>query len=103
MTSRTDSQARQEAREQQQQAAAGDLTQIQEIQAKLASAREEIAALVQRREQAKAQVAAAQQELTALAKRLGDRRAKVSEADRVRVADRASKPTPAHPATKSKT
>jgi peptidoglycan hydrolase CwlO-like protein len=59
---------RQEAHEQ-QQAAAGDLTQIQ---AKLASAREEIAALAQRREQAKAQMAAAQQELTALAKRLGD-------------------------------
>ena len=82
----------------QQQEAWGDLSQLQ---AKLASAREEIAALAQRREQAKAQVASAQQDLTALVKRLDDKRARVSEARKVRVTEPASKSSPGQ--AKSKT
>ncbi len=59
-----------------QQAAVGDLTQIQ---AKLASAQGELESLAQKRERATAQVAAVQQELATLAGRLENRRAKVSE------------------------
>ena len=73
----------------QQQAAAGDLAQIQ---AKLASSRGELETLARRREQATAQVAAAQQELTTLAKRLENRRAKVSEWESVRGAKTLRKP-----------
>src|SRR3954454_11234070 len=50
----------------QQQAAVGDLAQIQ---AKLASARGELETLAQKREQAASQVAAARQELVVLTKR----------------------------------
>ena len=82
----------------QQQEAWGDLSQLQ---AKLASAREEIAALAQRREQAKAQVASAQQDLTALVKRLDDKRARVSEARKVRVTEPSSRSSPGQ--TNSKT
>jgi multidrug resistance efflux pump len=53
--------------------AVGDLAQLQ---AKLASAREELAALDHKREQAKAQVAAVQQDRTELTKWLDGRRAK---------------------------
>src|SRR5215213_9716890 len=60
----------------QQQAAVGDLTQIQ---AKLASARGELETLAQKREQAASQVAAARQELVVLTKRRDEKRAKVSE------------------------
>ena len=60
----------------QQQAAAGDLAQIQ---AKLASSRGEFETLARRREQVTAQVAAAQQELATLTKRLENRRAKVEK------------------------
>ena len=57
----------------QQQEAVGDLIQLQ---AKLVSAREELAALADRREQAAAQVAAVQQDRTELTKWLEGRRAK---------------------------
>jgi len=57
----------------QQQEAVGDLSQLQ---AKLVSAREELAALADRREQAAAQVAAVQQDRTELTKWLEGRRAK---------------------------
>ena len=57
----------------QQQEAVGDLVQLQ---AKLVSAQEELAALAHRREQAAAQVAAAQQDRTELTKWLEGRRAK---------------------------
>src|SRR5215211_2424285 len=57
----------------QQQEAVGDLIQLQ---AKLVSAREELAALAHRREQASAQVAAVQQDRTELTKWLEGRRAK---------------------------
>ena len=60
----------------QQQEAAGDLIQLQ---AKLVSAREELAALAHRREQATAQVAAVQQDRTELTKWLEGRRAKGSQ------------------------
>ena len=60
----------------QQQEAVGDLIQLQ---AKLASAREELAALAHRREQASAQVAAVQQDRTELTKWLEGRRAKVPQ------------------------
>ena len=60
----------------QQQEAVGDLIQLQ---AKLVSAREELAALADRREQAAAQVAAVQQDRTELTKWLEDRRAKGSQ------------------------
>lgn len=89
-----------QAERDQQQAAVGELTQVQ---AKLVSAREEIGALAQRREQAQAQVAAVQQELTGLAKRLEDRRTKASEARRVRVTEPSSKSIPGQTQTKSKT
>ena len=60
----------------QQQEAVGDLIQLQ---AKLVSAREELAALAHRREQASAQVAAVQQDRTELTKWLEGRRAKVPQ------------------------
>jgi uncharacterized phage infection (PIP) family protein YhgE len=60
----------------QQQEAGGDLIQLQ---AKLVSAREELAALAHRREQASAQVAAVQQDRTELTKWLEGRRAKVPQ------------------------
>src|SRR3954468_18591964 len=60
----------------QQQEAVGDLIQLQ---AKLVSAREELAALAHRREQAAAQVAAVQQDRTELTKWLEGRRAKVPQ------------------------
>jgi hypothetical protein len=60
----------------QQQEAGGDLIQLQ---AKLVSAREELAALADRREQAAAQVAAVQQDRTELTKWLEGRRAKVPQ------------------------
>jgi Tfp pilus assembly protein PilO len=61
------------AERKQQQEAVGDLTQLQ---AKLVSAREKLAALADRREQATAQVAAVQQDRTELTKWLEGRRAK---------------------------
>jgi hypothetical protein len=60
----------------QQQEAAGDLIQLQ---AKLVSAREELANLAHRREQAAAQVAAVQPDRTELTKWLEGRRAKVPQ------------------------
>ena len=60
----------------QQQEAAGDLIQLQ---AKLVSLREELAALAHRREQAVAQVAAVQQDRTELTKWLDGRRAKAPQ------------------------
>ena len=60
----------------QQQEAVGDLSQLQ---AKLVSLREELAALAHRREQAAAQVAVAQQDRTELTKWLEGRRAKGSQ------------------------
>jgi Tfp pilus assembly protein PilO len=60
----------------QQQEAVGDLIQLQ---AKLMSVREELAALAHRREQASAQVAAVQQDRTELTKWLEGRRAKVPQ------------------------
>ena len=60
----------------QQQEAVGDLIQLQ---AKLMSVREELAALAHRREQAAAQVAAVQQDRTELTKWLEGRRAKVPQ------------------------
>ena len=60
----------------QQQEVVGDLIQLQ---AKLVSAREELAALADRREQAAAQVAAVQQDRTELTKWLEGRRAKGSQ------------------------
>jgi peptidoglycan hydrolase CwlO-like protein len=82
----------------QQQEAWGDLSQLQ---AKLASTRQEIAALAQRREQAKAPMAAVQQDLTALVKRLDDKQARASEARKVRVTEPSSRSSPGQ--TKSKT
>src|SRR5215213_2808220 len=73
----------------QQQAAVGDLTQIQ---AKLASARGELEILAQKRERATAQVAAVQQELIVLMKRRDEKQAKVSEKGSVRGAKPSSKP-----------
>ena len=58
----------------QQQEAVGDLIQLQ---AKLVSAREELAALAHRREQAAVQVAAVQQDRTGLTKWLEGRQAQV--------------------------
>jgi chromosome segregation ATPase len=89
-----------QAERDQQQAAVGELTQVQ---AKLVSARDELDTLAQKRERASAQVAAVQQELTGLAKRLEDRRTKASEARRVRVTEPSSKSIPGQTQTKSKT
>jgi chromosome segregation ATPase len=82
------------------QESVGDLT---EVQAKLASARGELDTLSRAREQATAQAAAARQDLAGLHKRLENRLAKVSEADRVRAAERASKPARGTTPTKTKT
>jgi zinc resistance-associated protein len=84
----------------QQQEAVGDLAQIQ---AKLASTRDELAALAQRREQAKAQVAAVQQELIVLTKRREEKQAKVSEKGGVRGAKPSSKPARLAARTKHET
>ena len=64
------------AERKQQQEAVGDLTQLQ---AKLMSVREELAALAHRREQAAAQEATVQQDRTELTKWLEGRRAKGSQ------------------------
>src|SRR4051812_5904928 len=63
----------------QQQEAVGDLIQLQ---AKLMSVREELAALAHRREQAAAQVAAVQQDRTELTQRVGGRGAKGAQKGR---------------------
>jgi len=60
----------------QQQEAVGDLVQLQ---AKLVSAREELAALAERRQQAKAQAAAVQQDRTELTKLLEGIRTKAPQ------------------------
>ena len=73
----------------QQQAAAGDLAQLQ---AKLASTRQDLDTLARQREQARAQVATAQQELMVLTKRRDEKQAKVSEKARIRGAKPSSKP-----------
>src|SRR5215213_9368325 len=72
----------------QQQAAVGDLTQVQ---AKLASARGELETLARKREQATAQVAAARQELIVLTERRAEKRAKGSEKGKVQAAKPSSK------------
>jgi chromosome segregation ATPase len=77
-----------QAERDQQQAAVGELTQVQ---AKLVSARDELDTLAQKRERASAQVAAVQQEMTLLTKRLETKRAKIFETGRARVAERTSK------------
>ena len=64
------------AERKQQQEAVGDLTQLQ---AQIASARDELQALDHKREQAKAQSAAVQQDRTELTKWLEGRRAKVPQ------------------------
>src|SRR6476660_4574422 len=61
---------------QQQEEAVGDLVQLQ---AKLVSAREELAALAERRQQAKAQAAAVQQDRTELTKLLEGIRTKAPQ------------------------
>jgi TolA-binding protein len=73
-----------------QQEAVGDLTQLQ---AQIVSARSELEALTQKREQAKAQVAAAQQDRTELTNWLEGKRDKGSEKGRARAAKTSSKPT----------
>ncbi len=73
----------------QQQAAVGDLSQLQ---AKLASAREDLETLAQKREQARAQTAAAHQELMVLTKRRDEKQVKASETERARTAKPVSKP-----------
>jgi Tfp pilus assembly protein PilO len=77
------------AERKQQQAAVGDLAQIQ---AKLASAREDLDILAHEREQATAQVAAVRQDLVVLTKRRNEKQAKVSEKGSVRGAKPSSKP-----------
>ena len=74
-----------------------------ELRAKLASAHAELRTLAEKREQAKVQVAAAQQELSSVTRALTEKRAKVSEASRVRVAERSSKPAPGRGQVKGKT
>ena len=74
----------------QQQEAVGDLTQLR---AQIVSARSELEALAQKREQAKAQVAAVQQDRTELTKWLEGKRANGSEKSRARAAKTSSKPT----------
>jgi chromosome segregation ATPase len=73
----------------QQQAAVADLSQLQ---AKLASAREDLDTLAHKREQARAQVAAAQQELMVLTKRRDEKQAKGSEKGKVQAAKPSGKP-----------
>ena len=74
-----------------------------ELRAKLASAHVELRTLAEKREQAEAQVAAAQQQLVSVKKALSERRAKVSEASRVRVAERSSKPAAGRTQAKDRT
>src|SRR3954470_21979562 len=76
----------------QQQAAVGDLAQIQ---ANLAFARGELETLAQKREQAASQVVAAQQELVVLTKRRDEKQANASEKGSVRGAKPSSKPAQA--------
>ena len=78
------------AERKQQEEAVGDLTQLQ---AQIVSARSELEALAQKREQAKAQVAAVQQDRTELTKWLEGKRANRSEKGRARAAKTSSKPT----------
>jgi chromosome segregation ATPase len=77
------------AEREQQQAAVGDLAQIQ---ANLAFARGELETLAQKREQAASQVVAAQQELVVLTKRRDEKQANASEKGSVRRAKLSSKP-----------
>jgi hypothetical protein len=84
----------------QQQTAAGDLAQIQ---AKLASAREDLDILAHEREQARAQVAAAQRELMVLTKRRDERQAKGSEKGSVPGAKPSGKPARLAAQTKHQT
>ncbi len=84
----------------QQQAAAGELAQIQ---AKLASAQGELESLAQKRERATAQVAAVQQELMVLTKRREEKQAKVSGKERARAAKPVSKPARLAAQTKHQT
>ena len=70
------------AERKQQQEAVGDLAQLQ---AQIASARDELQALDHKREQAKAPTAAAQPDRTELTKWLDGKRTKRSETDSVRV------------------
>ena len=69
------------AERKQQHEAAGDLTQLQ---AQIASARDELQALDHKREQAKTQAAAGQPDRTELTKWLDGKRTKRSETDSVR-------------------
>src|SRR4051794_7911280 len=69
------------AERKQQQEAVGDLSQLQ---AQIASARDELQALDHKREQAKAQSAAVQQDRTELTKWLDGKRTKRSEKDSIR-------------------
>jgi chromosome segregation ATPase len=71
------------AERKQQQEAVGDLTQLQ---SQITSARDELQALAQKREQAKVRAAAVQQDRTELTKWLEGKRAKVSEKGRARTA-----------------
>ena len=79
---------------------AGDLL---ELQAKLASVRNELETLARAREHALGQVAAARQDLAAVNKRLENRLAKVPETGRVRAAERTTGAARATAPTKSKT
>ena len=69
------------AERKQQQEAVGELAQVQ---AQIASARDELQALDHKREQAKAQSAAVQQDRTELTKWLDGKRTKRSEKDSIR-------------------
>ena len=73
----------------QQQAAVGDLSQLQ---TKLGSARADLETLAQKREQATSQVAAVRHELVVLTKRRDEKQVKVSEKASVRGAKPSSKP-----------
>jgi multidrug efflux pump subunit AcrA (membrane-fusion protein) len=77
------------AERKQQQEAVGDLTQLQ---AQIASARDELQAFDHKREQAKVQAAAVQQDRTELTKWLDGKRTKGSEKDSVRATKPSSKP-----------
>jgi len=77
------------AERKQQQEAVGELAQVQ---AQIASARDELQALDHKREQAKAQAAAVQQDRTELTKWLDGKRTKGSEKDSVRATKPSSKP-----------
>src|SRR3954469_117605 len=79
------------AERKQQQEAVGDLSQLQ---AQIASARDELQALDHKREQAKAQAAAVQPDRTELTKWLDGKRTKRSETDSVRSPRPASRALP---------